>query len=365
LTHPEGNLGRKECEWLNRGAMGQGPALSAARASNWQMPICPVCSGTEFSTLVPSSKIDEECRARERFVKERLARPASQDELKDLTDFFHQSAANILTCTKCKLLVRDECEPPPAETYSEDEYDPDVMQHLYPRYLEAFRRKEKPYRALVPRGGRVLEIGSHYGAFLQTAQEWEWRAEGVDIGKDTRRFARSKGFTVHSKEVGECEFGNHSFDAIFIWNCFEQLEDPKPTLAECRRLIKPGGLLTLRTPNGLFYTLCETLLAQPGLQSQAAEFLSEAMGYNNLLGFPYLYGYSAANLEELVKRFGFRPEGMLNSELITLPLPQNPDWVEKEEHAINSEVRMLAESVLADRDGTLTGPWIEVWFRSA
>jgi len=75
-----------------------------------------VCSGTVFSTLVPSSKIDEECRQRERFVKDRLARPASGEELKDLTEFFHQGTADILACSGCSLLVRDEAEPPPAET---------------------------------------------------------------------------------------------------------------------------------------------------------------------------------------------------------------------------------------------------------
>jgi hypothetical protein len=55
---------------------------------------------------------------------------------------------------------------------------------------------------------------------------------------------------------------------------------------------------------------------------------------------------------------------MLNSELITLPLPENPDWVEAEERAISNEVRMLARSVLSNREGVLTGPWIEMWFRS-
>src|SRR5438045_8282466 len=106
------------------------------------MLTCPVCAGTVFSTLVPSSRIDEECRTGEHFVKERLAGPVSRDELKDLTDFFHQGTADILACAVCRLLVRDEHEPPTAETYSEDEYDPSVMQRLYPQYLEAFRQKE-------------------------------------------------------------------------------------------------------------------------------------------------------------------------------------------------------------------------------
>lgn len=317
------------------------------------MPNCPVCAGTNFSTLVPAEKLDAECRLRERFIKERLTRPASPDELKDLTDFFHQEKAAILACADCALLIRERQEDPPAETYSEDEYDPSVMEHLYPRYLEAFRQKEDPYRALLATGARVLEIGSHYGAFLQTAQEWDWQAEGVDVGKDTSRFAQSKGFAVRNAELTDCHYPGERFDGIFIWNCFEQIEDPKPLLRECRRILKPGGLLTVRTPNGLFYTTCQILFAGPGLQPPTTNFLIEAMGYNNLLGFPYLYGHSRATLERLIEPFGFRSDGMLNSELLTLPLPENPRWVEQEEQEIHSEI------------GTLAGPWIEVWFRSA
>jgi SAM-dependent methyltransferase len=328
------------------------------------MPRCPICKGTAFSVLAPESRLDEECRIRERFIRQRLARPASDDELKDLTDFFHQGQAAVLQCEACTVLVRDEREKPPAETYSEDEYDPTVMEHLFPQYVESFRAKEQPYRALLPPGARVLEIGSHYGAFLQTAREWGWRAEGVDVGKDTTRFARSKGFTVHHCELAKCRFPDASFDAVFIWNCFEQIENPWPLLEECRRILLPQGLLTVRTPNGLFYTMCQHLFAQPELRPEARQFLTEAMGYNNLLGFPYLYGYSRATLERLITPFGYLPAGHLNSELITLPLPQTPGWVEREEQAISDEIRLMQRSVLADRAGVLTGPWIELWFQS-
>ena len=327
------------------------------------MSSCPVCASTDFSTLVSSADLETECRLRERFINKRLSRPASQSELKDLTDFFHQAKAEILTCVGCQLLVRNELECPPARAYSAEEYDPAVMEELYPRYRDAFRAKEKPYRALLPEGSNILEIGSHYGAFLQTAQEWGWTASGVDVGEDTSRFARSKGFRVYTSELQDCGFPGHSFDSVFIWNCFEQIENPTPTLTEAWRILKPGGLLTVRTPNGLFYSLCRTLLSDPNLKVGATEFLIEAMGYNNLLGFPYLYGHSRATLERLIQSFGFRPEGMLNSELITLPLPENPEWVEQEEHAINNEVKMLARSVLSGGRHELLGPWIEVWFR--
>ena len=328
------------------------------------MPSCPVCAGTEFNTLVSSHEIESECRSRERFVKQRLCRPASKSELKDLTDFFHQGKAEILACAGCQLLVRNELEPPPAEAYSEEDYDAAVIEDVYPKYLDAFRAKEKPYRALLPEGANVLEIGSHYGAFLQTAQEWGWTISGVDVGEDTSRFARSKGFVVHKSELQDCGFPARAFDGVFIWNCFEQIDDPKPVLREAHRILKPGGLFVVRTPNGLFYEMCRRHLAGAGLREGAAEFLLEAMGYNNLLGFPYLYGHSRPTLERLIQPFGFRSQGMLNSELITLPLPANPSWVEHEEHVINSEVKMLASSVLSSGGEELLGPWIEIWFRS-
>lgn len=323
---------------------------------------CPVCGCQSLSLLVPSSKLDQECRLRESFVQERLARPATHQELKDLVNFFHQEKADILACADCALLVRQELGPPPAETYSEDEYDPALMERLYPQYLNAFRAKEKPYRSLLPSSARILEIGSHYGAFLETAQDWGWGAEGVDVGKDTSRFARSKGFAVHTGAVTECRFPERTFDAVFIWNCFDQIEDPRPTLVECRRILKAGGLLTVRTPNGVFYTLCQALLANPDLPRESARFLIEAMGYNNLLGFPYRYGYGQTSLQRLIQPPDFRLEGTLNSELLTLPLPEHPDWVAREERTINNEVKMLAGSVLS-QGGTLTGPWIEMWFR--
>ncbi len=297
-------------------------------------------------------------------MKERLTRPADPEELKDLTDFFHGERADLLECDNCTLLVRKEHEPPPTEEYSEDTYDPGLMEQLYPRYVDAFRAKEEPYRSLLTPGARVLEVGSHYGAFLQTAKEWGWQAEGVDVGKDTSRFAKSKSLTVHVAMLEECQFPDATFDGVFIWNCFEQIENPQSTLRACRRMVTEDGVLAVRTPNGLFYSVCQKLLRDPSLPDGAKEFLVEAMGYNNLLGFPYLYGHSRTTLERLIEPYGFRFSGVVNSELLTLPLPQNADWVSQEERTINADMRMLANSILMDTSGTAMGPWVEVWFRA-
>lgn len=327
------------------------------------MVACPVCLGASFSVLMSAANLMREAQIRERFIAQRVTKPLSRGERKDLTDFFHNERADLLECASCGLLLRSECEEPPAGSYSEDAYDAGAIDPIYPKYVRAFAAKEQPYRALLPAGAQVVELGSHYGAFLEVAANWGWSAIGVDIGEDSSRYARSHGFDVRSCELAECGFENGSLDGLFIWNCFDQIEGPRPVIEEARRLLKAGGLLTVRTPNGLFYRRCEALLRDSTLPAAARQFLIEAMAYNNLLAFPYHYGYNAAALVRLIEPFGFRCEGTLNSELLTLPLPEDPDWVREEERTIQEGIDLLAHSVLRDREGELAGPWIELWFR--
>jgi hypothetical protein len=106
------------------------------------------------------------------------------------------------------------------------------------------------------------------------------------------------------------------------------------------------------------------LLRDAEVTCESKEFVVRAMGYNNLLGFPYLYGYSQATLERLIAQWGFRFAGALNSELIRFPLPDDPRWVQEEEKIVSRELRLLESFELADGSGTLVGPWIEAWFRA-
>ena len=203
---------------------------------------------------------------RAQFVLDRTEKTPPREERKDLTDFAHGASARILECQRCSILVRDERATQPTGVYTEDQYDASVMEHLLPRYVAAFRARETPYRALLPPGASVLEIGPHFGAFLQVATEWGWKPVGVDIGKDTTQFVQAHGYTTYNCPVEDCDFPDECFDGVFIWNCFEQIPEPGRTLAEVRRVLKPGGVLVIRTPNALFYRVSEHFLrkSEPG-----------------------------------------------------------------------------------------------------
>lgn len=282
----------------------------------------------------------------------------------DSIDFAHGSPASILECNNCTLLVRAEKQDTGIRRYAEDEYDRGVMERLFPRYVDAFRQKETPYRALLKDGADVLEVGSHLGAFLQVASEWGWRAQGLDVGRDTVDFAASHGFRIHRGTVQDAHFPAAGFDAVFVWNCFEQIEEPHSILNEIKRVLKPGGLLLLRTPNALFYRVCEEFLAKSP-DSDQSTWVRRALGYNNLLAFPYLLGYNGRTLIGIAEAHGFRCEGKLKTELITLTYPVLFDWVLQEVQATRAALLEWSELASFEKSGELTGPWIEVFYRAA
>lgn len=323
---------------------------------------CPRCGTEELTVFLSEDAVRMETLMRSQFVFDRVERTPRAEERKDLTSFAHGALAAILECPRCCVLVRREQQADPTGAYEDDEYDAEVMTALLPRYVEAFQAKEEPYRSLLHEGARVLEVGPHFGAFLDVAKEWGWSAVGVDIGKDTSRFIRSRGYEIHQCALEECGFGDREFDGVFIWNCFEQVPDPHSLLREARRLLEPGGVLVLRMPNALFYRVCQGRL-KTAPDGDLSLWIVRALGYNNLLAFPYLYGYDGESLKGIAGEHGFRAEAILNAELITLPFPRLEPWIVEENRAAYALIRTWSELEELEREGRAAGPWMEGIFR--
>jgi SAM-dependent methyltransferase len=304
--------------------------------------------------VAEAEEIRRELRMQRDFVFSRLGRRAERSELKDLTDFMHGFPAPLVECRTCGVLTRAERRMREAGAYEEDPNDPDLMAQLYPRYVTAFRHKKAAYEPLLKPGAAVLELGSHLGAFLQTAEEWSWQPVGLDVGRDTSEFARSRGLRVLREVAEDCSFSSGSFDAVFVWNCFEQLPDPAPALAAIHRLLKRHGLLVIRVPNAEFY---RTLAG-----ADEGSFAIQALAYNNLLGFPYLHGYTENSLHRSVTGRGFEYVRGFNSELITMPFADLSTRIHDEQTAISEAVAAWS-SPASQSNGTLSGPWIELVYR--
>ncbi len=163
--------------------------------------------------------------------------------------------------------------------------------------------------------GKLLDVGCGGGRFLNRMKKRGWLVEGVDFDAlATERATARYGVKTHVGDLTQCALPANSFDVITMSQTIEHLYDPKATLIESLRILKPGGLLVMTTPNvksigagefGSFWRGWEAprhlhLFSVDSLQrlTQSAGFkVSEARTYS--AGSAVVYRVSRTNQQKL------------------------------------------------------------------
>jgi len=96
--------------------------------------------------------------------------------------------------------------------------------------------------------GRVFDLGCGGGDFLEMAREAGWEVAGSDPDPVAR--ARAGGLGIEVRATPEA-WGDQAgaFDAVTMNHVIEHVHDPLATLATTLRLLRPGGMLYIETPN--------------------------------------------------------------------------------------------------------------------
>jgi SAM-dependent methyltransferase len=97
--------------------------------------------------------------------------------------------------------------------------------------------------------GRLLDVGAGSGFLVGQMNGLGWRAEGVDFDAVAVARARALGLTMHQGSLPGQRFEDAAFDAVTMSHSIEHVHDPVALLAEARRILKPGGRLSIATPN--------------------------------------------------------------------------------------------------------------------
>jgi SAM-dependent methyltransferase len=315
------------------------------QSPSYELAHCIVCGHADAELVADEGDIRREVEALWAFHEKRLRAGTPVTRLRDRVAFSQDPPWRLVACRECGLLYRN-----PAERafevesiYARDCPPTDLLQALHDAQRSSYRAQARRLRRRLPRGATVLEVGSYVGAFLSAARDEGLTASGVDINPAVNAYTRSLGFQVSDGELQSS--GVAAIDAIAIWNTFDQLNDPRGVIVAASARLKPGGVIAIRVPNGNYYRK-----KRPGAVAQLA--------VNNLLTFPYRWGFTPRSLRMLLESAGFEPTGMVGDVLVPTADEWTRPWARMEERLIKLAIRAVGRS-------PDNSPWFEVYATAA
>ncbi len=146
---------------------------------------------------------------------------------------------------------------------------------------------------------RMLDLGCGTGWFSKGACERRARVVSLDISPALARIARRRAQTLAiSADACRAPFAAGSFDLIISSEMLEHLPEPERGIQEIARLLAPGGIAILTTPNRHWLWLVN---AATQLRLRPYE------GYENFLGFRELRSLFAKHGLNVEIHCGFHP----------------------------------------------------------
>ena len=116
-------------------------------------------------------------------------------------------------------------------------------------HIKTFRREfDKIER--ITKGGNLLDVGCAFGFSLKEAARRGWNVRGVEISKVAAHYAKKKFHVdVFNGSLEDAAFEGEMFDLIICYGTVEHLTDPDAFFKEIYRLLKPGALFIVATPD--------------------------------------------------------------------------------------------------------------------
>ena len=308
---------------------------------------CDACGEADAEEVASSTELASQIELARRFHSERLSR-RSRAALEERASFTHDYATRLLACSSCGLIYRS---PRPAassvlDAYERERYDAERLPQMIASQRSLFRSKARALARLLRPGALVLEVGSFVGGFLHEACKSGLHAVGLDPNEQMAELNRRAGLQVvpETIETFADRPGVPRFDAVAIWNTFDQLPRPRAALAAALRVLRPAGTLMLRFPHGACFRRL----------NGATPFPLRALAWNNLLGFPYLHGYGLRSLDAVSREFRLIRECVDGDTLGPVADESYARWARLEERVVKAAQRRKWFHDLS------LAPWLDV-----
>lgn len=161
---------------------------------------------------------------------------------------------------KCKKCLHIQLFPIPTELEEEKFYDENLqdkniqffggIKENRVKSFEDTKRRVNFVKSIIPKNGKILEIGSGHGFFIESMEKLKYKITGIEISKEKRklskRITKSKIMNVNlMKEIPS--MGN--LDAIVMFHVLEHLSNPSDFLKKVGSMLNQNGVIILEVPN--------------------------------------------------------------------------------------------------------------------
>jgi len=114
--------------------------------------------------------------------------------------------------------------------------------------MEQFRTLAERLRGWLPRGGDVLEVAPGPGFLsIELARDPRFRVTGLDISRTFVELANRNASAAEVRaefrlgNASKMPFADNSFDLLVCRAAFKNFSEPRKTLEEMYRVLRPGG----------------------------------------------------------------------------------------------------------------------------
>ena len=203
----------------------------------------------------------------------------------------------IVRCNQCSLMYANPQESVDCETV----FLPDAPQVYRPEeHWEYFQKQHVQIpdnlralavlNELLPQRGKLLEVGSYLGIFLDRMRADGWDVVGLEPFRAAADYARAQYHVpIIDGTLPQPHLPAASFDAVVMLHVIEHMPDPADNLRELRRLLRKDGVLVIETPR--YDSLTFKLLRHRERSVSACD--------------GHIYFFTVPTLRQLVERAGF------------------------------------------------------------
>ena len=234
----------------------------------------------------------------------------------------------VVRCDSCGMIRTN---PRPTSEWKTRFYDPAFnglsekmgREFIYapePDRLPSYRRLLRLIMSRVSPGSRLLDVGAASCVFTGMAHDAGFDAVACDYSDDALAYGREHYQVPTIQSPAEnIDTEDASFDVVTIFHTIEHLPDPLAVLKELHRILKPGGMIFIETPNYLPHSLIQTKFQ---FLWPIYKLLTKREHGLPWVPFDHYYHWTPRHIRKALQQVGFeeaRPEHILGYRSNTKP----------------------------------------------